>query len=212
MKLLLLGPPGAGKGTQAVGIAQSLEIPHIATGNMLREAVAAQTPLGMQAQAMMAAGDLVTDDLVIGMLMDRIASPDAESGFILDGFPRNVAQAEALAATLSENGLDAAVLIMVHDDDIVRRISGRRTCPNQHVYHTHDNPPASTDVCDIDGESLSQRDDDKEDVVRNRLAVYRDQTEPLVAFYRYLGLPIHEVDGVGPMSDIQSAILAAIIE
>jgi len=210
MRLLFLGPPGAGKGTQAVGVAQSLNIPHIATGNMLREAVAAATPLGLQAKAVMAAGDLVSDDLVIGMLMDRIALPDASNGFILDGFPRNVAQAEALATTLDREGLDAAVLITVDDDEIVRRISGRRTCPNQHVYHQDDNQPLVPDVCNIDGETLYQRDDDQEDVVRNRLDVYRDQTEPLVAFYRSMDLPIHEVNGVGSMDEIQRAILETI--
>lgn len=210
MKLLFLGPPGAGKGTQAVGVAASLSVPHIATGNMLREAVAAETPLGLQAKAVMAAGDLVSDDLVIGMLMDRIALDDARKGFILDGFPRNVAQAEALQATLDGNGLDAAVLIKVADDEIVRRISGRRTCPNQHVYHREDNAPQEADICDIDGESLYQRDDDQESVVRNRLEVYREQTEPLVAFYRTVGLPIHEVDGIGDMTEIQDAILVAL--
>lgn len=210
MKLLFLGPPGAGKGTQAVGVAEALSIPHIATGNMLREAVAAETPLGLQAKAVMAAGDLVSDDLVIGMLMDRIALDDASNGFILDGFPRNVTQAEALQATLGAGALDAAVLILVADDEIVRRISGRRTCPNQHVYHTDDNAPEVAGVCNIDGEALFQRDDDQESVVRNRLEVYREQTEPLVAFYRSLGLPIHEVDGVGSLSEIQASILAAL--
>lgn len=210
MKLLFLGPPGAGKGTQAVGVAEALSIPHIATGNMLREAVAAETPLGLMAKTVMAAGDLVSDDLVIGMLMDRIALPDASNGFILDGFPRNVAQAEALATTLGEESLDAAVVITVDDDEIVRRISGRRTCPNQHVYHQDDNQPLVAEICDIDGESLYQRDDDQEEVVRNRLDVYRDQTEPLVAFYRSLGLAIHEVNGVGSMDDIQRAILETI--
>ncbi len=210
MRLLFLGPPGAGKGTQAVRTAERLGIPHIATGNMLREAVAAETKLGLQARDIMAAGDLVSDDLVVGMLNDRIAMEDATNGFILDGFPRNVAQAEALSSELGEDALDAAVLIAVDDDEIVRRISGRRTCPQQHVYHVDDNPPLEVGTCDIDGENLIQRDDDREDVVRNRLAVYREQTEPLIAFYEQRGLTIHRIDGVGELDEIESSIATAL--
>ncbi len=151
MRLLFLGPPGAGKGTQAVRVADRAGIPHIATGNMLREAVAAETDLGLKARDIMAAGDLVSDELVIGMLKERIAREDAAAGFILDGFPRNVAQAEALTNELGDQGLDAAVLIVVPDDEIVRRISGRRTCPNQHVYHVDDNPPAREGLCECAG-------------------------------------------------------------
>lgn len=206
MRLLFLGPPGAGKGTQAVRIAEQLGVPHVATGNMLREAVAAGTELGLVAKDVMARGDLVSDDLVIALLEDRISQPDAESGFILDGFPRTIAQGEALEERFAGSGLDGAVNIVVPDDEIVRRISGRRTCSNQHVYHVDDNPPAEDGVCDTDGEELFQRDDDAEAVVRNRLDVYRAQTEPLVAFYRGLGLSVHEVDGVGDLDTIKSAI------
>lgn len=210
MKLLFLGPPGAGKGTQAVRTAERLGIPHIATGNMLREAVAAGTELGLVAQEVMARGDLVSDDLVIAMLEDRIARPDAARGFILDGFPRTIAQGEALAERLGDEALDGAVYIGVEDDEIVRRISGRRTCPNQHVYHVDDNPPEVPGICDIDGETLIQRDDDAEHVVRNRLLVYREQTEPLVEFYASRGLRIHPVNGLGDLDEIEAAIAATL--
>lgn len=210
MKLLFLGPPGAGKGTQAVRIAKRLGVPHIATGNMLREAVTAGTELGMVAKAVMARGDLVSDDLVIAMLEERIARPDAANGFILDGFPRTIAQGEALAERLGEKGLDGAVYIGVEDDEIVRRISGRRTCPNQHVYHVDGNQPETFGVCDVDGLTLVQREDDAEDVVRNRLEVYRQQTEPLVEFYSARGLRIHPVNGSGELDQIESAIAEAL--
>lgn len=209
MKLLFLGPPGAGKGTQAIRIAERLGIPHIATGNMLREAVSQGTGLGKQAKEIMATGGLVPDDLVIGMLLERIGRDDAGAGFILDGFPRTLPQAEALDAQL-EAGLDGAVYIVVDDDEIVRRISGRRTCPNQHVYHIDDNPPETPGVCDVDGEALVQRDDDAEDVVRNRLVVYREQTEPLVEFYASRGLRIHPVNGLGDLDEIEAAIAATL--
>ncbi len=210
MKLLFLGPPGAGKGTQAVRTAERLGIPHIATGNMLREAVAAGTELGLVAKEVMARGDLVSDDLVIAMLEDRIARPDAAKGSILDGFPRTIAQGEALAERLGDEALDGAVYIGVEDDEIVRRISGRRTCPNQHVYHVDDNPPEIPGICDIDGEALIQRDDDAEHVVRNRLLVYREQTEPLVEFYASRGLRIHPVNGLGDLDEIEAAIAATL--
>ena len=210
MKLLFLGPPGAGKGTQAVRTAERLGIPHVATGNMLREAVAAGSELGLVAKEVMARGDLVSDDLVIAMLEDRIARPDAANGFILDGFPRTIAQGEALAERLGDDALDGAVYIGVEDDEIVRRISGRRTCPNQHVYHVDDNPPEVPGVCNIDGEAVVQRDDDAEHVVRNRLLVYREQTEPLVEFYSSRGLRIHPVNGLGDLDEIEAAIAATL--
>ncbi|MDH5504618.1 MAG: adenylate kinase [Acidimicrobiia bacterium] len=210
MKLLFLGPPGAGKGTQAVRTAERLGIPHIATGNMLREAVAAGTELGLVAKEVMARGDLVSDDLVIAMLEARISQPDAANGFILDGFPRTIAQGEALTERLGDEALDGAVYIGVEDDEIVRRISGRRTCVNQHVYHIDDNPPETPGVCDVDGEALVQRDDDAEDVVRNRLVVYREQTEPLVEFYASRGLRIHPVNGLGDLDEIEAAIAATL--
>lgn len=210
MKLLFLGPPGAGKGTQAVRIAERLNIPHVATGNMLREAVAAGTELGLIAEEVMARGDLVSDDLVIAMLEERIGRPDAANGFVLDGFPRTITQGEALAERLGEDALDGAVYIDVDDDEIVRRISGRRTCPNQHVYHVEDNAPEVPGVCDIDGEALVQRDDDAEHVVRNRLAVYQKQTEPLVEFYTSRGLRVHPVNGLGDLDEIEAAIAATL--
>lgn len=210
MKLLFLGPPGAGKGTQAVRIAERLNIPHIATGNMLREAVAAGSELGLVAKEVMARGDLVSDDLVIAMLEERIGRPDAVNGFILDGFPRTITQGEALAERLGDEALDGAVYIDVDDDEIVRRISGRRTCSNQHVYHVDDNPPEVPGVCDLDGEPLVQRDDDAEHVVRNRLSVYQEQTEPLVEFYTSRGLRVHPVNGLGGLDEIEAAIAATL--
>ncbi len=210
MKLLFLGPPGAGKGTQAVRIAERLNVPHIATGNMLREAVAAGSELGLIAKEVMARGDLVPDDLVIAMLEERIGRPDAVNGFILDGFPRTITQGEALAERLGDEALDGAVYIDVDDDEIVRRISGRRTCSNQHVYHVDDNPPEVPGVCDLDGEPLVQRDDDAEHVVRNRLSVYQEQTEPLVEFYTTRGLRVHPVNGLGGLDEIEAAIAATL--
>ncbi len=210
MRLLFLGPPGAGKGTQAKRVAANLQIPHVATGDMLRQAVSEGTELGMQARAIMERGDLVPDDLVIAMLMERISRSDANAGFILDGFPRTIPQAEALEDRLGEGGLDGAVVIDVDSEEIVRRISGRRVCPNGHVFHVDDAPSDQGDACDQCGEALYQRDDDRAETVRNRLDVYRDQTEPLLAFYRDRGLTMHVVEGVGSVDSITDAILASL--
>lgn len=208
MRILFLGPPGAGKGTQAKRVAANLGIPHIATGDMLRQAVSEGTELGMQARSIMERGDLVPDDLVIAMLMERISRDDASSGFILDGFPRTIAQAEALEVRLGDEGLDGAVVIDVDPEEIVRRISGRRVCANGHVFHIDDAPSERGEICDQCGESVYQRDDDRAETVRNRLEVYRRQTEPLLAFYRERGLAMHVVDGVGSVDSITDAIMA----
>ncbi len=210
MRLVLLGPPGAGKGTQAKRVAANLEIPHIATGDMLRQAVSEGTDLGLKARAIMERGDLVPDDLVIAMLLERIGRPDARYGFILDGFPRTIAQAEALEDRFGGSGLDAAVVIVVDPEEIVRRISGRRVCANGHVFHVDDAPSANGDVCDQCGEPVYQREDDRAETVRNRLDVYRELTEPLISFYESRDIAFHRVDGVGGVDEITESIMSAL--
>lgn len=204
-RILLLGPPGAGKGTQAKRLARKFGVPHIATGDMLRSAVAAKTDLGNRAASIMARGDLVPDDLVIDMLLERISNADAAPGFILDGFPRTDAQAEALSSELGSEGLDAVIFVDVAEDEIVRRISGRRTCPAGHVYHVTDKPSRDGDYCEVDGNELALRPDDAEGVVRNRLAVYRSQTEPVIDFYAKAGSVLH-VNGLGDPNEISGLI------
>ena len=210
MRLLFLGPPGAGKGTQAKRVAANLEIPHIATGDMLRQAVADGTELGLQARSIMERGDLVPDDLVIAMLMDRVGREDAAGGFILDGFPRTTAQAEALEERFGGAGLDAAVVIDVDPEEVVRRISGRRVCNNGHVFHVDDAPSGDGELCDQCGEPIYQREDDQAETVRNRLNVYRDLTEPLISFYREREMTMHLIEGVGDLDDITGLIMDAI--
>ncbi len=209
MRLVFLGPPGAGKGTQAARVSARLGIPHIATGDMLRQEVAAATELGAEVRAIMERGDLVPDELVTDMLLARVARPDAAAGFVLDGFPRTRAQAEALAAALGEEGLTAVVYFDVAEDEIVRRISGRRSCPHGHVYHVEDHPPQVDGRCDEDGEGLFQRDDDAEEVVRTRLSVYREQTSPLVEFYEGQSI-LRRVAGTGGRDDITARVLALV--
>ncbi|HSR44299.1 MAG TPA: adenylate kinase [Acidimicrobiia bacterium] len=210
MRLLFLGPPGAGKGTQAKRVAAHLGIPHIATGDMLRQAVSEGTELGLKARAIMERGDLVPDDLVIAMLLDRVARDDAADGFILDGFPRTIAQAEALQERFGDGGLDAAVVIDVDSEEIVRRISGRRVCGNGHVFHVDDAPSADGESCDQCGEEVYQREDDFASTVRNRLNVYQALTEPLITFYRDGGTTMHVIEGVGDPERITDSILAAL--
>ena len=210
MRLLFLGPPGAGKGTQAKRVAANLEIPHIATGDMLRQAVADGTELGLQARSIMERGDLVPDDLVIAMLMERVGREDAAGGFILDGFPRTTAQAEALEERFGGAGLDAAVVIDVDPEEVVRRISGRRVCNNGHVFHVDDAPSGDGELCDQCGEPIYQREDDQAETVRNRLNVYRELTEPLISFYREREMTMHLIEGVGDLDDITGLIMEAI--
>ncbi len=182
MRLILLGPPGAGKGTQARYICEKYGIPQISTGDMLRAAVAAGSELGKQAKAVMDAGELVSDDIIIGLVKVRITDPDCESGFLFDGFPRTLAQAEAMRE--AGVGIDAVVEISVPDDDIVMRLSGRRSHPGSgRVYHVTFNPPEVEGKDDVTGEPLVHRDDDKEATIRNRLATYHAQTEVLTTFY-----------------------------
>jgi len=203
-RYLFLGPPGAGKGTQADLIAHEMGIPHISTGAMLREQVAHDTELGRKVRTMMASGNLVPDDLVVAMLADRLEREDAVPGFILDGFPRTRPQAVALDALLGEDGLDQVVSLVVPEEEIIRRITGRRSCAKGHAYHVTDRPPKVEGVCDVDGLPLFQRSDDTEEVVRNRLAVYRLKTAPLIEYYVDV---LVEVDGVGTVDDIRARII-----
>ncbi len=191
LNLVLLGPPGSGKGTQGERLNADLHLPYYATGDILRGAVRDETELGKSAKAFMDAGDLVPDELIVGIIAERIDSEEAREGFILDGFPRTTPQAEALDAKLGElgRGVSSVLLIDVSDDEVVRRLGGRRTCEAEgHVYHVEFNPPKVEGVCDIDGSPLIVRDDDKPDVIRKRLATYHEKTEPLVAYYEAKGV------------------------
>lgn len=204
MDLVLLGAPGAGKGTQGALLAGKLGVPKIATGDMLRDAVRQGTELGLKARQVMDAGQLVSDDIVLGLVRERLAG-DAAQGAIFDGYPRNVAQARSLEGLLAEDGrrIDAVVVIDVDDDSIVRRMSGRRTDPETGtVYHVEHNPPPA-DVAD----RVIQREDDREETVRRRLEIYRESTAPLVDHYRQAGVPVHTVDGDGSIDAVQAEIL-----
>jgi adenylate kinase len=186
LNLVLLGPPGSGKGTQGERLQEDLRLPYYATGDILRAAVRDETELGREAKEYMDRGDLVPDEVIVGVIADRIDSSEALDGFILDGFPRTTPQAEALDAKLSElgRGVTAVLLIDVSDDEVVRRLGGRRTCEaNGHVFHVEFEPPKQEGVCDIDGSPLIVRDDDKPDVIRKRLQTYHEKTEPLVSYY-----------------------------
>ncbi len=197
LNLVLLGPPGSGKGTQGERLQGDLRLPYYATGDILRAAVRDETELGKSAKAYMDRGDLVPDEVIVGAIGERIDSAEAADGFILDGFPRTVPQAEALAAKLAElrRGLTAVLLIDASDEEVMRRLGGRRTCiENGHVFHVDFNPPQREGVCDIDGSELIVRDDDKPDVIRHRLAQYHEKTEPLIEFYDHQSL-LRRVDG-----------------
>ncbi|HEV7239938.1 MAG TPA: adenylate kinase [Thermoanaerobaculia bacterium] len=200
MKIIFIGPPGSGKGTQAKRLASRFDIPHISTGDMLREAVADGTPLGAQAAPIMAAGALVPDDLMIGIINDRMAKPDAQKGFILDGFPRTLVQAEKLDSIVGNGGSPLRVLqLLVPDDAIVRRITMRRTCAQcGAIYHLENNPPANGSVCDRCGAEVIARPDDTEEAVRKRLESFHRQTMPVATYYKAKSI-LREVDGVGPL-------------
>ncbi len=197
LNLILLGPPGSGKGTQGERLQEDLELPYYATGDILRAAVRQDTEIGKAAQEYMDRGDLVPDEVIIGVIAERLESGEADNGFILDGFPRTVPQAEALDAKLQELGryLTGVMLIDASDEEIVHRLSGRRVCvENGHVYHADFNPSAKEGVCDIDGSELIVRDDDKPEVVRHRLEQYHEKTAPLVDYYKKQAL-LNRVDG-----------------
>jgi adenylate kinase len=211
LNLILLGPPGAGKGTQAERLQEDFPLAYIATGDMLRQAVKHGTDLGKEAKAYMDRGELVPDELIIAVILDRLAEKDTSDGFLLDGFPRTDKQAEALDDALRkvDRRLTAALLIDVPEDDIVRRLSGRRVCPNGHTYHVEHNPPKNDEVCDVDGEPLSQREDDREETVRKRLQVYRDQTSPLVDYYDERDI-LHRFDGTRSPTEVHDHLRATI--
>ncbi len=211
LNLILLGPPGAGKGTQAERLQDDFPIAYVATGDMLRQAVKDGTGLGREAKAYMDRGDLVPDGVITGVIIDAVKGSDCEDGFLLDGFPRTVAQAESLDEGLQglDRSLSAVLLIDVPEDEVVRRLSGRRVCPQGHVYHVEHNPPRQEGVCDIDGTRLSQRDDDREDTIRHRLDVYADQTSPLIGYYGERGL-LRGIDAMGPVEDVTERAINAL--
>lgn len=214
MRVILLGAPGAGKGTQAQFICQAFTIPQISTGDMLRAAVSAGTPVGMQAKEIMASGGLVSDEIILELIRDRLQQPDAQGGFLLDGFPRTITQAEGLRKIGAD--IDHVVEIAVDDEDIVKRMSGRLVHPaSGRVYHREFNPPRVAGKDDVTGEPLIQREDDAEETVRKRLAVYHEQTQPLVAYYSSLfaeqGAPKYaRIDGIGTVNQITEKVMVAL--
>jgi adenylate kinase len=211
LRLIFLGPPGAGKGTQARDLAGEWRVPQIATGEMLREAVAAGTPLGREAKRIMDSGALVSDEVMIGLIAERLRQPDASGGFILDGFPRTIAQAEALDRLLKELGhkLDGVLYFQVGEAELVRRLTGRRLCRKcQTAYHTVSAPPRQPGICDRCGGELYQREDDSEATVRHRLQVYERQTAPLLDYYRQRNL-LATIAGEGGIAEIRGEIRRA---
>jgi adenylate kinase len=207
-----MGPPGAGKGTQAQILAGHVGVPAVSTGDIFRANVKEGTPLGLAARAYMDAGDLVPDEITVGMVRERLLEEDAAKGFLLDGFPRTVPQAEELDKLLDgmSVGVDMVLELVVEDDEVVRRLSGRRTCRTcNHVWHLDFDPPTEPGICDICGGELYQRDDDKEETIRHRLEVYREQTAPLVGFYAERGILVG-LDAIGPVDDVTERALAVL--
>jgi adenylate kinase len=211
LNLILLGPPGAGKGTQAERLTEDFGLPYISTGDMLREAVKGGTELGKKAKSYMDQGELVPDEVIIGVILEKVEGAEAADGFILDGFPRTIAQAEALDEAFTKLGRDltATILLEVPDDELVRRLSGRRVSAAGRPYHVDFSPPKVPGKCDVDGSDLIQRDDDKPDVVRNRLEVYHAQTAPLVGYYEERGI-LKRFDGTRPPTEVHDHIRATI--
>lgn len=214
MRVVLVGPPGAGKGTQAQILATELSIPKVSTGDIFRANVSGGTELGKKAKEYMDRGDLVPDEVTNAMVKDRLAQDDAAEGFLLDGFPRNVPQADELRAMLTDLGseLDAVLELRVDEEEVVKRLSGRRSCPEcGRVYHVEYDSPKTAGRCDEDGTELYQRDDDREETIRHRLKVYRDQTAPLVEFYEAEGLLV-TIAATGPVAEVSERAMAAIRE
>jgi adenylate kinase len=213
LKIIFIGPPGSGKGTQAKRLASRLAVPHISTGDMLREAVAAGTPVGQKAAAIMASGALVPDEVMIDIINDRLAKPDASSGYILDGFPRTLVQAEKLDGIVGNGKSNLRVLqLLVPDDAIVHRITLRRTCAQcGAIYHLENNPPASDSVCDRCGAEVIARPDDTEEAVRKRLEAFHRQTLPVATYYKAKSI-LREVDGMGPVDEVFERIEKSLVE
>lgn len=211
-RVVLLGAPGAGKGTQAKMLIEKYKIPQISTGDILRKAVAEGTPLGKEAKVIMDQGGLVSDKIVLGLVEERLKQPDTKDGFILDGFPRNTAQAEALDKILTSNGIPLTVALNIDVDmnDLLKRLTGRRTCKGcQQMYNIHFSPPKQDGVCDKCGGQLFQRDDDKEDTIKKRLDVYQQQTAPLIDYYSNKNI-MKTVMGVGSINDIFNKVAAVL--
>ncbi|AXQ56722.1 adenylate kinase [Streptomyces albidoflavus] len=213
MRIVLVGPPGAGKGTQAAFLAKNLSIPHISTGDLFRANISQGTELGKQAKSFMDAGNLVPDEVTIGMAEDRMGQADAENGFLLDGFPRNVSQAKALDESLKAQGvaLDAVLDLEVPEDEVVKRIAGRRICRNDssHVFHVEYSKPKTEGVCDVCGGELYQRADDKEETVRKRLEVYHNETEPIIDHYKAQGLVV-TISALGKVDEVTARAMEAL--
>jgi adenylate kinase len=214
MRVIFLGPPGVGKGTQADFIAQKCEIPKLSTGDLLRESVANETTLGKEAKGYMNRGELVPDAVVVGLVEEKLSSPECQKGFLLDGFPRTEAQADQLSSYLASTGkgLDQVVYFSLSKDEIIRRISGRRSCPEcKAVYHLESVPPKHAGICDVCGKSLVQRNDDKPETVESRLTVYQEQTAPLVEYYKTRNI-LGELDGAGSVSAVQERLVALLAQ
>jgi len=210
--IVLLGPPGVGKGTQAKFLTEKTGLAHISSGDLFRENLKNQTELGKRAQTYMTKGELVPDDVTIAMIRDRLKRPDCKAGAILDGFPRTIAQAEALSKMLKEFGgdVDSVPYVTAPEAELVERLTGRWTCrANGHIYHVKNNPPKKAGVCDIDGSELYQRDDDKSETVVRRIQVYLEQTAPLIEFYRKRGV-LAQIDGTQAIPAVAKALLAAV--